>query len=87
MVGGKEYFDTPAVVVMIGALDDDAFKVMSTVDTPGEPLTDDAMEWVSRKNPLLGIVHADPRNAYVGDILNSITDDTDAFLVGGLTAS
>ena len=72
---------------MIGALDDDAFKVMSTVDTPGEPLTDDAMEWVSRKTPLLGIVHADPRNAYVGDILNSITDDTDAFLVGGLTAS
>ena len=87
MVGGKEYFDTPAVVVMIGALDDDAFKVMSTIATPGEPLTDDAMEWVSRKNPMLGVVHADPRNAYVGDILNSITDDTDAFLVGGLTAS
>ena len=72
MVGGKEYFDTPAVVVMVGALDDDAFKVMSTVDRPGEPLTEDTMEWVSRKKPMLGVVHADPRNAYVGDILNSI---------------
>ncbi|MGB0631036.1 MAG: FIST signal transduction protein [Alphaproteobacteria bacterium] len=87
MVGGHEYFDTPAMVVMVGALDDDAFRVMSTIDTPGDPLPDEIMDWVGRKNPMLGVVHADPRNAYVGDILNSITDDTEAFLVGGLTAS
>jgi len=87
MVGGHEYFDTPAMVVMVGALDDDAFRVMSTVDTPGDPLPDEIMDWVGRKNPMLGVVHADPRNAYVADILNSITDDTEAFLVGGLTAS
>lgn len=87
MVGGKEYFDTPAMVVMIGALDDDAFRVMSTIDTPGDPLSGELMDWVARKQPMLGVVHADPRNAYVGDILNSITDDTEAFLVGGLTAS
>ena len=87
MVGGKEYFDTPAMVAMIGALADDAFRVMSTVDTPGDPLPDEMMDWVARKHPMLGVVHADPRNAYVADILNSITDDTEAFLVGGLTAS
>ena len=87
MVGGQEYFDTPAMVVMIGALEDDSFRVMSTIDTPGDPLPDDVMDWVARKSPMLGVVHADPRNAYVGDILNSITDDTEAFLVGGLTAS
>ena len=87
MVGGQEYFDTPAMVVMLGALDQDGFRVMSTIDKPGDPLPSDIMDWVARKNPMLGVVHADPRNAYVGDILNSITDDTDAFLVGGLTAS
>jgi small ligand-binding sensory domain FIST len=57
------------------------------VDTPGDPLPDNVMNWAGRANPVLGIVHADPRNAYIGDILNAITDDTDAFLVGGLTAS
>lgn len=87
MVGGREYFDTPAMVVLVGALDEDAFRVMSTIDTPGDPLPDEVMDWVARRNPMLGVVHADPRNAYVGDILNSITDDTEAFLVGGLTAS
>ncbi|MEE2997275.1 MAG: FIST N-terminal domain-containing protein [Pseudomonadota bacterium] len=87
MVGGREYFDTPAMVAMIGVLDEDDFRVMPTIDTPGDPLPADIMDWVARKTPFLGVVHADPRNAYVGDILDSITDDTEAFLVGGLTAS
>lgn len=87
MVGGREYFETPAMVAMLGALPEDSFQILPTVDTPGEALPDNVMNWAGRANPVLGIVHADPRNAYIGDILNAITDDTDAFLVGGLTAS
>ncbi|MFT5486724.1 MAG: small ligand-binding sensory domain FIST [Paracoccaceae bacterium] len=87
MVGGREYFETPAMVAMLGVLPEDSFQILPTVDTPGEPLPDNVMNWAGRANPVLGIVHADPRNAYIGDILNAITDDTDAFLVGGLTAS
>lgn len=87
MVGGREYFETPAMVAMLGVLPEDSFKILPTVDTPGDPLPDNVMNWAGRANPVLGIVHADPRNAYIGDILNAITDDTDAFLVGGLTAS
>jgi len=87
MVGGQEYFDTPAMVTMVGALPANAFRVLPTVEKPGDPLPDDVMDWVEKANPMLGVVHADPRNAYVADILNAITDDTEAFLVGGLTAS
>lgn len=87
MVGGREYFETPAMVAMLGVLPEDSFRILPTVDTPGDPLPDNVMNWAGRANPALGIVHADPRNAYIGDILNAITDDTDAFLVGGLTAS
>lgn len=87
MVGGREYFDRPALVTMMGSLDDEAFRVFPTVARPGDALPDEVMNWVGRANPILGVVHADPSNAYVADILNSITDDTDAFLVGGLTAS
>ena len=87
MVGGREYFETPAMVAMLGVLPEDSFCILPTVDTPGDPLPDNVMNWAGRANPVLGIVHADPRNAYIGDILNAITDDTDAFLVGGLTAS
>lgn len=87
MVGGREYFETPAMVAMLGVLPEDSFRVLPTIDTPGDTLPDDVMDWVKSASPMLGVVHADPRNAYVGDILNSISDDTDAFLVGGLTAS
>ncbi len=87
MVGGREYFETPAMVAMLGVLPEDSFRILPTVDTPGAPLPDNVMNWAGRANPTLGIVHADPRNAYIGDILNAITDDTDALLVGGLTAS
>ena len=36
---------------------------------------------------MLGIVHGDPRNQYLPAIIDSLCDDTECFLVGGLTAS
>jgi small ligand-binding sensory domain FIST len=87
MVGGHEYFDRPAMVTMLGSLAEDAFRLLPNVEKPGEELPADLMNWAGQANPMLGVVHADPRNPYVADILNSITDDTDAYLVGGLTAS
>jgi len=87
MVGGHEYFDRPAMVTMMGVLADDAFRIFPTIERPGDALPEDVMNWAGHANPYLGVVHADPRNSYVADILNSITDDTDAYLVGGLTAS
>ena len=74
MVGGREYFETPALVAMLGVLPEDAFRILPTVEKPGDELPDNVMNWAGRANPMLGVVHADPRNAYVADILNSITD-------------
>lgn len=87
MVGGQEYFEKPAVVAMVGAMAEEAFRLMPSVMRPGDPLPDELMNWVGQENAAFGVVHADPRNPYVLDILNSITDDTDAYLVGGLTSS
>ena len=87
MVGGHEYFEKPAMVAMVGALPEEAFRLLPSVAKPGDALPDELMNWVAQENAAFGVVHADPRNPYVLDILNSITDDTDAFLVGGLTSS
>jgi small ligand-binding sensory domain FIST len=87
MAGGHEYFEKPAMVAMLGAMPADSFRPMPSVARPGDAFSDELMNWVGRANPGFGVVHADPRNPYVLDILNSITDDTDAFLVGGLTSS
>ena len=87
MGAGEEYFSRPAIVTMAGNLPEDSFCLLRTVDKPGEPLPADVGKWVERAKPSLGVVHADPNNAYISDILNSISDDTDALFVGGLTAS
>ncbi len=60
---------------------------MPTIAKPGDPLPDEVAQWVGRARPALGLVHADPRNAYLPQILDSISDDTDCFLVGGITAT
>ncbi len=86
-VGGKEYFNTPAMAVLAGAVDDDSYRILPTVSRPGEPLPGDLGEWAARRRPLLGVVHGDPRNQYLPAIIDSLCDDTDCFLVGGLTAS
>jgi small ligand-binding sensory domain FIST len=86
-VGGQEYFDRPAVVALACALPADAYCILPTLTRPGEPPPDDVLAWVAERRPQLGIVHGDPRNAYLPAIVDSLGDDTECFLVGGLTAS
>jgi small ligand-binding sensory domain FIST len=86
-VPGREYFDEPAIAVMAGAMPADSFHILPTVAKPGQKLPPPVADWIARRHPMLGVVHADPRNAYLPAIIDSITDDAECFLVGGLTAS
>lgn len=83
----REYFDTPAMAVLVAALPEDGFRIVPTLSRPGEALPAPVSDWVAKRNPVLGVVHGDPRNAYLPAIIHSLTDDTNSFLVGGLTAS
>ena len=86
-VAGKEYFNNPAMAVLAATVPADSYRILPTVARPGEPLPGDLGEWAARRRPLLGIVHGDPRNRYLPAIIDSLCDDTECFLVGGLTAS
>ncbi|MGE0748559.1 MAG: FIST N-terminal domain-containing protein [Rhodospirillales bacterium] len=86
-VTGQEYFDRPAMAVLVGAMPAGSFRVLPSVAKPGEALPDAVRAWVAEKHPMLGVVHADPRNGHVPAIVDSLSDDTECFLVGGLTAS
>ena len=86
-VGGREYFDRPAMVALVGTVPADDYRLMPTLTRPGEAPAGDIPDWVERRHPLLGVVHGDPRNAYLSAIIDSVCDDTSCFLVGGLTAS
>ena len=86
-VGGREYFDTAAIAVLVCALPADSHRLLPLIREPGEPLPAEIAQWVASRRPMLGVVHGDPRNPYLADIIHALCDDIDCFLVGGLSAS
>ncbi len=86
-VGGREYFDRPAVTVLACTLPGDGFRILPTIARPGDALPPDLADWVAGRGPLVGVVHGDPRNAHLPAIIDALGDDFECFMVGGLTAS
>ena len=86
-VGGREYFDTPAVTVLCCALPEDSYRILPNITRPGEPLPVALTDWAQAHEPLVGVVHGDPRNPYLPSIIDALGDEAECFLVGGLTAS
>ena len=85
-VSGQEYLDEPAFAVMLGEFSPGAFKIFSGVRS-----TDD----VARKRFTCGerpanfaIVHADPRNNDVPELIAGLAGKLESgFVVGGLSSS
>jgi small ligand-binding sensory domain FIST len=75
---GVEYFDTPAIALMVLDLPESEVAAF-----PGEPGRND-LQVASRAH--LGIVHADPRKPAVLEAMPELAISTGAYLVGGLTS-
>jgi small ligand-binding sensory domain FIST len=84
---GVEYHGRPALAVLIGALPDDSFRVFEPLREGIEPFVERHGAWVARHQPVFGIVHGDPRNQRIGQIVEALAAETSSFLVGGLTAA
>ncbi len=84
---GTEYFNEPAMVAMLAPIAEDDFRVFSGVTTDLAPLMDKHGAWIDRPIPPVAIVHGDPRNQQLPDLIEQMSVATNGFLVGGLTAS
>jgi small ligand-binding sensory domain FIST len=83
---GREVYDMPAVAVMTAALPPDAFRLFGATDDPAADLPRRHANWIEATQPLLALVHADPR---CPDLLRATVDAgtaSGAFLVGGLVS-
>ena len=83
---GKEYFDEPAMALMLGEFPEGSFEVLPTVRgvnaLPPGPLMANGVP------ANFAIIHADPRNGYVPALVSAISKKLDSgFTVGGLTSS
>lgn len=84
---GIEYFDEPAMAVMLAPIPEESFQVFSGINSDITPLIEKYGAWLDRPVPLLAIVHGDPRNEHLPDLIEQMSEATNGFLVGGLSAS
>jgi small ligand-binding sensory domain FIST len=82
-----EAFDRPALSVMVASLPADSYRVFSGVESDLDEFRRRNGAWIEASRPALGIVHADPRNRRVVELIKGLADETPCFLAGGLTAS
>ena len=83
---GQEYFDRPAIAILVGQFPQDSFRLLSTRKSPGIlPVT--LANWAQERESTFGVVHADPRNGDILEIIAELANGLGSFLVGGLTSS
>lgn len=81
-----EYFDEPAISVLLMPVDDEAFRLFSDVTTSVDGVVHDNLAWLQAADPALAITHADPSNTQIQSLVEDLSDAASAYLVGGLTS-
>jgi small ligand-binding sensory domain FIST len=83
---GTEYFDRPALAVMVAALLSGSWHVLKDGTVPPA-----ARPWIQHADPMagpvFGVVHADPRSPDLPDAVAQLAGEAGGFLVGGLPSS
>jgi small ligand-binding sensory domain FIST len=83
-----EYFDAPAITVMVGHFPEHSFRVFSTIGKELKQFARAHQEWCNHYQPMFGIVHGDPRNGRIPELIFQLSEHLGgSFLVGGLTSS
>jgi small ligand-binding sensory domain FIST len=79
-----EIFDQPAAVVMTAALRPEDFRVFAATADPGSDLPRRHSGWIEGVQPVLALVHADPRCRDMQKAATDTASASGAYLVGGL---
>tara|TARA_Y100000588_G_scaffold240042_1_gene253766 strand:+ start:229 stop:1350 length:1122 start_codon:yes stop_codon:yes gene_type:complete len=83
---GQEYFDEPAIAILITEVEENSYRLLEGTKNL-KPLSEEISVWSSQQESCFAIVHADPRNGAIPDIISGLADQLNGFLVGGLTSS
>ena len=90
-VTGQEYYDTPAVAVMLADFPPDAVRALPVLRAPGdvEAFVSAEQDWLEREaGRLFAILHGDPGNPATPVLIEQLASRLpDMVAVGGLTSS
>jgi small ligand-binding sensory domain FIST len=85
---GVEYYDCPAVAVMVAELPPGSFRVFPSMVKDLDDFYARNRDWIAAHRPYLGLVHADPSNPLTEALVTQLAARTSSgFLVGGLASS
>jgi small ligand-binding sensory domain FIST len=84
---GIEYFDQPALAVMVGCLPAGEFALFDSARDDLAAFVDQNRPWLDESLGNFGVVHADPRNPEIMQLIPAFAEAASAFLVGALTSS
>ena len=82
-----EYFDAPAMTVMIADLAPDSFRLFEQQEIGTSSFSKQHGSWIEMHGAQLGLIHGDPRSHRLPAILESLSDTSGLYLVGGLASS
>ena len=85
---GREYYDEPALAVMVASFPPDAVQDLPLQRDGTDAFVDDAQSWLERDEFHFGILHADPTHPSTPALIDELAMRVPgAFFVGGLTSS
>jgi small ligand-binding sensory domain FIST len=85
---GREYYQTPALAVMIGMLPPDSFRILPFYNRSADTLPGSWDEWLSDSATHLALVHGDPANSILPQLLGQLSEALPGgSVVGALTSS
>jgi small ligand-binding sensory domain FIST len=83
-----EYHQTSAMAVMIGDFPADSFRVLPFYNRAADHLPGGWEDWLQASPSHLAVIHGDPTNANVPQLLGQLYDELPGgYLVGGLSSS
>ena len=84
----REYYDEPALALMLASFPEPAFRPLPLLRNGLEPLVERCGDWLPQDSFHFGILHGDPGNPATPGLIDALAAQTPgAFFVGGLTSS
>lgn len=85
---GHEFLEQPALAIMLAEIPEPAFRILPSLCNLNDVLQHEADFRIGSEPAWFGVVHGDPRNPLIGELIEHVAARTETgFLVGGLTSS
>jgi small ligand-binding sensory domain FIST len=85
---GVEYYERPALAVLVADLPEGSFRVLPPIVEDLEAVDEAQRDWLGEGRPFFGLVHGDPSNPRIEGLVRELAGRTETgFLVGGLASS